>query len=73
MSSTVEVPELGGEIEIDGKVKVRCIGCGQWVVLGEYRPDGKPIALHPLPSCRLFAECDLLTYVQTLRRYYEGN
>jgi hypothetical protein len=65
--------DLGDEVDIRPKIRVRCICCSEWVVLGEYGPDSKPIALHPIPQCKLFIESDLLEYVKKLRQHYEGN
>jgi hypothetical protein len=79
MSQSVYEEQGAGPIELaDGvvvrpKMRVLCICCQQWVILGEYDSDAKPIALHPMPQCKLFVETDLLTYIRTLRQYYEGN
>lgn len=62
---------LPGEINVKQKIRVRCL-CGLWVVLGETDSHG-PIALHPLPQCKLFKGTDLLEYIRTLRQHYEGN
>ena len=72
-TSSIEALEQDAKVEVRPKIQVRCICCQQWVVLGEYGPDSKPIALHPLPQCKLFVETDLLTFVQKLRQHYEGN
>ena len=71
--SRIEALEPDSEVEVRPTIRVRCICCSQWVVFGEYGPDNKQIALHPMPQCKLFLETDLLEYVRKLRQHYEGN
>ncbi len=71
--STIEALDPDTEVDVRPKIRVRCICCQQWVILGEYGSDAKPIAMHPLPQCKLFLETDLLEYVKRLRQHYEGN
>ncbi len=63
--------EIDEQIEMRPKLRVLCVGCQQWVTIGECGPDNDPAVLHPLPECKLFLDTDLLTYIQTLRRHYE--
>jgi len=72
MSPPVKAIEPGGEVKVRQQLRVRCT-CGLWVILGETGPKNEPIALHPMPQCKLFIETDLLEYVRTLRQHYEGN
>ncbi len=66
-------PSKQGElVEVRPQYKIRCT-CGLWITLGELVAGGEPIVLHPLPQCAFFRENDLLTYVRTLRQYYQGN
>ena len=51
-------------------LSVQCT-CGVRVQVGVFGSHEEPIALHPLPQCELFRKSDLLTYVQTLRKFYE--
>lgn len=64
--------EPGGEVSVRPKVQVTCL-CGATVIIGEHGPKNYPVALHPLPECKLFQDSDLVEYIQTLRRHYEGN
>lgn len=68
-----EAPPLaqGGTVEVEHQVRV-CCSCGEWVSLGNIKDTDLPIAVHPEPQCKLFAEHDLLEYVQILRRSYEA-
>ena len=72
-TSSIEALEPDSEVDVRPTIRVRCICCSQWVVFGEYGPNNKPIALHPMPQCKLFLETDLLEHVRTLRQHYEGN
>jgi hypothetical protein len=72
-TSSIEALEPDSEVEVRPTIRVCRICCGQWVVFGEYGSDKKPIALHPMPQCKLFLETDLLEYVRKLRQHYEGN
>ena len=62
----------GEDVTVVPRFCLRCT-CGVQVVLGTFGPKDEPIAMHPLPQCKLFTESDLLTYVRTLRKLYEPN
>jgi hypothetical protein len=60
----------GESLTVSPILSVQCI-CGVRVQIGIFGLRGEPVALHPLPQCDLFRKSDLLTYLQTLRKFYE--